>query len=181
MRYAQIRKIDISNGQGIGVALFVQGCSMRCPNCFNPETWDFNGGKEWTEETKKQFLALVDRPYIHRISFLGGEPLAYENIIAVNELIQNIKTKFPDKKIWLYTGKTLNKLDFQQLNLYFPQFNNEFDISWFSILRSCDIIVDGAYVDQLRDLTLPFRGSSNQRLIDVKETIKNKEITLWKE
>lgn len=179
MRYASIRKLDISNGEEIGVALFVQGCSMRCPNCFNPETWDFNGGKEWNEETKKQFLALIDRPYIKRITLLGGEPLAYENIVDVYDLVKEIKTKFPDKKIWLYTGKTLNKLDFPQLNEVCLA--NEFDISWFSILRSCDIIVDGAYVDQLRDLTLPFRGSSNQRLIDVKETIKNKEITLWKE
>lgn len=135
MRYASIRSLDISNGENIGVSLFVQGCDRKphCKNCFNPETWDFNGGKEWTEETKNKFLELIDRPYIKRVSILGGEPLSEQNLDGVLDLIQTIREKypiskndnhespyksrvlendnsdeirisFPEKSIWLYTG-----------------------------------------------------------------------------
>ena len=185
MRYAGIDKCDLCNGLDIGTSLYVQGCNRHCLNCFNPETWDFNGGKEWNEETKKQFLALVDRPYIHRISFLGGEPLAYENLPDVYDLVKEIKEKYPNKKIWLYTGYTLG-CGVDKQGYLLGDFANA-DIGWDNgllrnqIIRLCDVIVDGAYIDELRNLSLPFRGSSNQRLIDVKETIKNKEITLWKE
>ena len=110
MRYASIRKLDISNGEGVGVALFVQGCRFNphCYNCFNPDTWDFNGGKEWTPEIKDKFLELIDRPYIKRVSILGGEPLADENLDDIFDLISEIKRRFSDTKtIWLYTGYTL--------------------------------------------------------------------------
>ena len=141
MRYAQIRSIDISNGEGVGVSLFVQGCDKKphCKNCFNPETWDFNGGKEWTEETKNKFLELIDRPYIKRVSILGGEPLAEQNLDGVLDLIQTIREKypipqndnrenpyklrvsendnsdeirisFPEKTIWLYTGYQISEI-----------------------------------------------------------------------
>lgn len=104
MRYAQIRSMDISNGEGVGVSLFVQGCPFHCKNCFNSETWDFNGGKEWTEKTKNKFMELIDRPYIKRVSFLGGECLAEQNLDEVLKLIQEIRISFPEKTIWLYTG-----------------------------------------------------------------------------
>ena len=104
MRYASIRSMDISNGEGVGVSLFVQGCDRHCFNCFNSETWDFNGGKEWTEETKNKFIKLIDRPYINRISILGGEPLAERNIDEVLSLIKEIRISYPEKYIWLYTG-----------------------------------------------------------------------------
>lgn len=107
IRYAQIRSLDLSNGEGIGVALFVQGCNFHCKNCFNPETWDFNGGKEWTQEVKNKFLELANRPYIKRISILGGEPLADENIDDVLDLVNKIRHSLPKKTIWLYTGYTL--------------------------------------------------------------------------
>lgn len=102
MRYAQIRSMDISNGEGVGVSLFVQGCPFHCKNCFNSETWDFNGGKEWTEKTKNKFMELIDRPYIKRVSFLGGECLADQNLDEVLKLVKQIRISFPKKTIWLW-------------------------------------------------------------------------------
>lgn len=187
MRYASIDKCDLCNGLDIGISLFVQGCDQHCPNCFNPETWDFNGGKEWNEEIKNQFLALVDRPYIKRVTLLGGEPLAYGNLCGVYDIVRTIKTQFPFKKIWLYTGYTLsydvNKQDFfvgaigDFTNVEVSLDNGGALINL--ILRLCDVVVDGAYIDNLRDLTLPFRGSSNQRIIDVQNTLKAKQIVLY--
>ena len=110
MRYAQIRSMDISNGEGVGVSLFVQGCPFHCKNCFNSETWDFNGGKEWTEETKNKFMELIDRPYIRRVSILGGEPLHENNLSEVLSLVKEIREKFPDKTIWLYTGYSIEDI-----------------------------------------------------------------------
>ena len=101
MRYSQIRSLDISNGEGVGVALFIQGCNLRCKNCFNSETWDFNGGKEWTEEVKNKFMELINKPYITRVSILGGEPLAYKNVNDVLNIVNEIRISYPDKKIWL--------------------------------------------------------------------------------
>lgn len=177
MRYASIRDMDISNGIGIGVALFVQGCHRHCKGCFNPSTWDFNGGQEWTEEVQNKFLALIDKPFIKRVSILGGEPLDYENLPNVYDLVKTIKEKYPDKKIWLYTGYTLSDTDFCNINGL--KINSEFDIYEFGIVRNCDIIVDGEYKEELRDLNLAFRGSSNQRVIDVKKTIQEKQIVLY--
>lgn len=174
MRYAKIDDCEICNGSGVGVSLFVQGCHRHCKGCFNSETWDFNGGKEWNDEVKNQFLTLVDRPYIQRVTLLGGEALAFENQPDILFLIRDLKNQFPDKKIWLYTGYTLSENDFEERGIIAPikPFLNE-------ILRSCDVIVDGEYKEELRDLTLAFRGSSNQRLIDVKKTIQEKTIILW--
>lgn len=194
IRYAQIRSLDLSNGEGVGVALFVQGCHFHCPNCFNPEAWDFNGGKEWTEEVKEKFLELVDRPYIKRVSLLGGECLAEENIDDVLDLVieinkryntpqdkvyvtdknNNILTSFPNKirllspnkSIWLYTGYRWEKL-----------FNDEAYTSKehagfkrISLIEQCDILIDGQYIDSQRDISLHYRGSNNQRVIDVQKT-----------
>ena len=175
MRDALMREMDISNGEGIGVSIFVQGCHSHCKGCFNRETWDFNGGKEQNEETKNRFLQLIDRPFIVRVSFLGGEPLAYENLPDVYDLIKEIKTKFPNKDIWLYTGYELSISDF----------DTSVDICWDNgllrnyILAMCDVVVDGPYIEEQRDLTLAFRGSKNQRIIDVKETLRQNQIVLY--
>lgn len=183
MRYASIRSLDISNGEELGVALFTQGCHKHCFNCFNPETWDFNGGKEWTEETQFEFLKLVDRPYIKRVTFLGGEPLAYENLPEIYDLINSIKEKYLDKKIWLYTGYVLD-CGVDKNGELLGDFADA-DTGWDNgllrnlIIRQCDVIVDGPYKDDLRDYKLKYRGSSNQRIIDVKRTIQNKAITLY--
>ena len=174
MRYAQITPFEICNGKGAGVSLFTQGCHFRCKGCFNQKTWDFDGGKEWTEEIKNKFFKLIDRPYIKRVSILGGEPLANENVSEVFNLIEEIKNKFPDKSIWLYTGYSLEDI-IEPKNCKL----NEIHLLRATIVKMCDVLVDGRYVDGLKDLTLKFRGSSNQRVIDVQETLKESKIVLY--
>ena len=157
MRIADIQEFDVNNGEGVGCSLFVQGCHFHCKNCFNQSTWDFNGGKEWTQSTKEKFLELVNKPYITRVSILGGEPLADENVQDVYDLIKQIPSS---KKIWLYTGYVWDDMDFVRR----------------LVANSVDVLVDGRFVDELKDLNLPFRGSSNQRLIDIKKTLNSFKI-----
>ena len=171
MRYALIREMDISNGEGIGVSLFVQGCRTHCKGCFNRETWDFSGGKEWNHEIENKFFELIDRPFIKRVSFLGGEPLAKENVCEIYYLCEKIKNKFPEKNIWLYTGYQLSINNFKPSYLDLVVLNE--------VVKLCDVVVDGPYIEEQRDLTLAFRGSRNQRLIDVKETLKQNQIVLY--
>lgn len=169
MRYASMRNLDISNGENIGVSLFVQGCHFHCNNCFNSETWDFEGGYSWTEKSIKDFLNLVNRSYIKRVSILGGEPLTSRNVEEIFHLISTIRKLFPTKTIWLYTGFTWEQI----MN---P--TNSDDILRKEIVSQCDVVVDGEYIDELRDITLKWRGSSNQRVIDVKKSIEKGEV-LW--
>ena len=217
MRYAQIRSMDISNGEGVGVSLFVQGCDRHCFNCFNSETWNFNGGKEWTEETKNKFMELIDRPYIKRISILGGEPLAEQNLDDVLSLVKEIREKysisqnpnsenigksrvledenskeirisFPEKTIWLYTGFEWNeimnykiKADLCEDNTSFEKHIKE-DLSMIkrkNIISNVNVLVDGEYIDEQKDLTLKFRGSKNQHVIDVKQSLAQNKIVLY--
>lgn len=165
IKYAQIRKMDISNGEGIGVSLFTQGCTFHCKNCFNQETWDYNKGKEWTEETENMFLKSINNPYITRVSFLGGDPLYYENSDEIINLCNKIKKIYSDKKIWLYSGYKFEDIisDIQRKN----------------ILKYIDILVDGQFVDELKDLNLKFKGSSNQRIIDIKKSLEQDKIILY--
>lgn len=144
-----MRSMDISNGAFVGVSLFVQGCHFHCKNCFNEETWDFKGGHEWTQESKNKFLELMNKPYIKRVSILGGEPLADENVEDVVDLMKTVKEKYPDKDIWVYSGYTMETIKKRKLN---------------DVLKHADVIVDGRYIEELRDITLKFRGSSNQRI-----------------
>ena len=157
MRYASIRDLDISNGNGIGVALFTQGCHFHCKNCFNKSTWDFDGGKEFTKDTCDKFMKLVNRPFIKRVSILGGEPLAKENVDDVCNVLKQIK----DKQIWVYTGYTFET------------------VKNYDIMKYIDYLVDGQYVDELRDLKLKFKGSSNQRIIDVQKSLKESKVVLY--
>lgn len=185
MRYAQIRSMDISNGEGVGVSLFVQGCPFHCFNCFNSETWDFNGGKEWTEEIKDKFMKIIDRPYIKRVSFLGGECLAEQNLDGILDLIKEIRISFPEKTIWLYTGFRWNYI----MN-YQPVETDDFDYIEESyndglmekrkqIISLCDVVIDGEYIDEQKDLTLKWRGSKNQNCIDVKQSIAQNKVVLY--
>lgn len=184
MRYASIRNLDISNGEGVGVSLFVQGCPFHCKNCFNSETWDFNGGKEWTEETKNKFIELINRPYIKRVSFLGGECLAEQNLDEVLKLVQEIRISFPEKTIWLYTGFEWNQI--MNIKVMQPIFSCE-DLEnkiqnvlkRQEIIKQCDVLVDGEYIDEQKDLSLKFRGSSNQRVIDVKQSLTQNKVVLY--
>lgn len=164
MRYAQIRSLDISNGEGVGIALYTQGCRFHCKNCFNSELWDYTKGKEWSSEVEDYLVSLLSRDYIDRISFLGGEPLSEENLEDLDSLLNRIRKECPSKKIWMYTGYTYEAIKDR--------------LSY--ILKNVDVLVDGLYIDELRDLKLEFRGSSNQRVIDVQNTIKcNEVITLY--
>lgn len=183
MRYASIRSLDISNGEGVGVSLFVQGCPFHCKNCFNSDTWDFNGGKEWTEKTKNKFMEFIDRPYIKRVSFLGGECLAEQNLDEVLKLVQEIRNSYPDKTIWLYTGFEWNSLMSKICQPTFPDKDFERIIEIHKkrkeIISNVDVLVDGEYIDEQKDLSLKFRGSKNQRVIDVKQSLAQNKVILY--
>lgn len=178
MRYAQIRKMDISNGEGVGIALFVQGCHFHCKDCFNQETWDFNGGKEWTEDIENQFIELAKRPYVTRISLLGGEPLHNRNVRTLYLLLKKIKQQLPHLKIWIYTGYKYEDILIQDCIKLFE--STQADEYRQSIIKEfCDVLVDGQFETDKKDLTLKFKGSKNQRVIDIQETLKHNKIILY--
>lgn len=160
MKYAQIREMDVTNGNGIGVALFTQGCPYHCKNCFNPETWDFDKGTDWTKETENKIIELLKPEYITRLTILGGEPLIERNIEPLTALLKRVKGIYPDKQVWLYTGG-----DFEVLEGLYE-----------GIFQYIDILIDGRYIDDLRDYKLKWRGSSNQRIIDVQASLKSGDI-----
>ena len=162
MRYAQIREMDISNGIGIGIAIFLQGCHIHCKNCFNKELWDFNKGKIFTKDTLNNIIELCKNSYISRISILGGEPLSEENLNELLNTCIKIKENIPNIKIWLYTGYLYEELNEKQKE----------------VVKNIDILVDGPYIDDKKNLNLKFKGSENQRIIDIKNTLLNKEIKL---
>ena len=195
IHYASIRNLDISNGEGIGVALFVQGCPFNphCYNCFNPNTWDFNGGKEWTPETEDKLIELASRPYIKRLSILGGEPLADENLDGVLHLVDRFRLSFPNKSIWLYSGYELSlKKEYIPVDDFWndedeeyyrfitnPKGNNISDFKRSVIISKCDVVIDGRYIDSQRNPSKKFAGSDNQRVISIAESLKQgKVITL---
>lgn len=158
MNYSSIRRMDVSNGIGVGVSLFVSGCPFHCNGCFNSSTWRYDAGSEFTKDVETKFISLADRPYINRISILGGEPLADENFDAVLELLEHIRTVFGDtKEIWLYTGRTYEDIC---------------NHKYAKIIPLIDVLVDGRFEEDKKDPNLLFKGSSNQRLIDMNETIK---------
>lgn len=172
MKYSQIRKMDISNGAGLGVSLFVSGCDLHCPGCFNEVTWDFNNGAEWTLDVEEQFMRLADRDFIQRISILGGEPLADRNVADMRALLKRLRDRFGDhKKIWLYTGRTYE-------NIIDRRNNSSQDYLRYDCVSLADVLVDGPYIHGLRDLNLKFRGSSNQRIISVKKSLQTGNLDL---
>lgn len=153
MRYNKIRKMDISNGPGVRVSIFFQGCTFNCKNCFNPETHDFNGGVEFTDETIAKVLDLCDRDYIVGLSVLGGEPMHPKNIEGTTRLAKAFKEKYPNKTIWAWTGFT------------YEEYLKDKEVTEY-----IDVLVDGQYKDELHNPTLKWKGSSNQRVIDMKRT-----------
>ena len=196
IHYASIRNLDISNGEGVGVALFIQGCPFNphCYNCFNTETWDFNGGKEWTQEVEDKLIELANRPYIKRLSILGGEPLADENLDGVLHLVDRFRLSLPNKTIWLYTGYEVNLESYEILTIgkeyaktryefttTQPSRSNTANFLRKSILNNVDVLVDGRYIDSQRDVNLKWRGSKNQRVIDIKQSLQKGKVTLWTE
>lgn len=173
MRYAKI-EAEASNGNDYGVSLYVQGCHFHCKGCFNQKTWDFDGGSEWTEQTKLGFFTLLDGYYIKRITIIGGEPLADENLDDILSLVKELRNKFPEKKIWLYTGYTWNHIMYPVIEDDF--FNHK---KRKEIVENVDVLVDGRFEEDKKDFRLQFRGSSNQCLIDVQKSLKSNEKILW--
>ena len=192
MRYASIRELDISNGEGIGVALFVQGCRFACKNCFNPDTWDFNGGKEWTQEVEDKLIELANKPYIKRLSILGGEPLTDENLDGVLHLVDRFRLSLPNKSIWLYSGYELSlKKEYIPVDDFWndedeeyyrfitdPKDNNISDFKRSVIISKCDVVIDGRYIDSQRNPSKKFAGSDNQRVIDIRKSLEQNQIVL---
>lgn len=173
MNYAEIKPVDIANGPGVRVSLFVSGCRHHCKGCFNEIAWDFNYGKEFTEDTINELLDLLKKPYIKGFTFLGGEPLDPRNVMCVGYMISHIRRceETKDKSIWVYTGYTLE---------YLGGIANYDEAGCLPyILRHIDVLVDGPFVEDKKNLMLRFRGSENQRIIDMKKTIENHEVTLW--
>lgn len=164
MRYNKIRKMDISNGPGVRVSVFVQGCTFNCKNCFNPETHDFRGGKEFTDETINKILELCDKDYIVGLSILGGEPMHPKNIEGTTKLAKAFKERYPNKTIWSWTGFLFDR-----------------DLKDKEVMRYIDVLVDGQYKDELHDFRLKWCGSSNQRVIDVKQSLDKKDVVLLDE
>ena len=183
MRYASIREMDISNGYGVGVSFFTQGCHFHCKNCFNQSTWDFNGGKEYTNTTEVKIRSLVDRPYIHRFSVLGGEPLEWCNIYDLTTLLLHIKedadNQYKKMDVWLYTGYSLTDIIWRALLEFNPHnpksryITDNKNTQIMSMLYFVDHLVDGQYEEDKKDFHLKFCGSSNQRIIDMKKTHHN--------
>lgn len=178
MRYAQIRKMDISNGEGCGVSIFTQGCPIRCQNCHNNSIWNFNGGKEWTKESEQLILELMDRPQITRLSILGGEPLLEQNVQDLARLCMQVKQTWPQKKIWLWSGYLWEDIYLLAFNNSYRTLGTQKEWSWQeqkalrNILFNIDILVDGPFVQEQKDITLKWRGSKNQRVIRCKDSIE---------
>ena len=159
MRYNKIRKMDIADGPGVRVSIFMQGCRFNCKNCFNPETHDFNGGKEFTQDTINEVLDLCKQDHIKGLSILGGEPMHPNNIEGTTELAKQFKEHFPNKNLWAWSGYTFDK-----------------DLKDKEVMKYVDVLVDGNYIDEKHNPTLKWRGSENQRVIDVQKSLASGEI-----
>lgn len=173
MHYGTIKKTDIANGPGVRVSLFVSGCRRHCPHCFNAETWDFCYGTPFTEETAATLLQALEPDYIRGLSVLGGEPLEPENQQALLPLLEQVRRRFPRKTIWCYTGCTLER-DLLAGGAYHTADTD-------ALLALVDVLVDGEFVEERKRLTLQFRGSDNQRLIDMAAYRRTGQITLWED
>lgn len=160
MNYGRLNKTDIANGSGVRVSLFVSGCRNHCKGCFNPETWDFNYGQEFTTDTVDEIMDALEPDYISELSVLGGDPFEGENIDVITDLCKAVREKYPNKTIWVYTG-----YKFEILKV-------------LDIMKYIDVLVDGRFIESQKDLSLVFRGSRNQRIIDVQKSLSSRQIEL---
>lgn len=171
MYYSEIKECDIANGPGVRVTLFVSGCTHHCKGCFNEMTWDFQYGRQFDEQGIRKILELMEPSYIAGLTLLGGEPMEYVNEQGLLPLLRSVKEKYPEKSVWCYTGY-----------LYDKDILQDFCKKWQEtqeMLSYLDVIVDGEFVEELKDISLQFRGSSNQRIIDVKKSMQSGEVVLW--
>lgn len=171
MNYAEIKTCDIANGPGVRVSLFVSGCTHRCKGCFNEIAWDFEYGKEFDEDTMKRLLDALRPDYVRGLTLLGGEPMEYRNQLGLLPFIRRVRAELPQKDIWCFSGY-----------LFDSQIRDEMCKKWAEtreMLSYIDVMVDGKFVEELKDITLRFRGSSNQRIIDVKASLATGNVVLW--
>lgn len=164
MRYNKIRKMDIADGPGVRVSIFFQGCAFHCKNCFNPETWDFNAGKEFTDEQIEEIIEIAKDDFITGLSILGGEPMHPTNIEGTTRLAKRFKEVYPEKTIWAWSG------------FLFDEWVKDKEIA-----KYLDVLVDGQFIDELRNPKLKWKGSENQRVIDVQKSLKKNEVVLYEE
>ena len=174
MHYGELKKCDIANGIGVRVTLFVSGCTNHCPDCFQPQTWDFDYGKPFTNETKAEIFAELDKPFINGLTVLGGEPFEPKNQRELLPFVRNFRALYPDKSVWCYSGYT-----WEQLTGSVPcparcEVTDE-------LLSLLDVLVDGRFVEAQHDISLRFRGSSNQRLLDVPKSLAAKAPVWWED
>ena len=173
MHYGAIKKFDIANGEGIRTTLFVSGCRNRCPSCFQPETWDFDYGREFTLEAAEEIYESISIPSVRGVTILGGEPMEPENQRGLLPFLRELKMRFPDKTVWLYTGNL-----YEELTGEVGSHVKCIDITE-ELLSYVDILVDGRFIESEARLGLRFRGSANQRIIDIPKTRKSGEIVIW--
>ncbi len=171
MHYGAIKNCDIANGVGVRVSLFVSGCTHHCKNCFNPETWNFDYGQPFTQQTEQELLRLLEPSYINGLSLLGGEPFEPENQRALLPFVKKVKARFPQKDIWCYTGYTL-ETDLLSESRARTEVTEE-------LLSLIDVLVDGEFVEELKNIRLLFRGSENQRLLSLPETLAAGHPVFW--
>ncbi len=172
MNVAEIKTNDIANGEGVRTSLFVSGCRHRCPDCFNYMAWDFEYGKPFTKETENKILTSLKPNWIAGLSLLGGEPFEPENQIELLPFIKKLKKQYPDKSIWCYSGFTIEEITGKIPSRAFTEISVE-------LLKMLDVLVDGRYEKALKNISLKFRGSENQRVIDVKKTLEHNKIILY--
>ncbi len=171
MNYAEIKYYDIANGEGVRVSLFVSGCRRHCKNCFNKIAWDFSYGHPFTEEVQAHILSALEPYYIAGLSLLGGDPFEPENQTALLPFVREVKRRFPEKKIWCYTGYTFENGSLKEREAVTPVTRE--------LISLIDVLVDGPFVEELKDIRLKFRGSSNQRVLDVRRTLESGEPVLY--
>lgn len=171
MNYAEIKTTDIANGEGVRVSLFVSGCRRACKNCFNKIAWDFAYGKPFTEEVEEMLIEALSPSYIKGLTLLGGDPFEPENQAALLPFLKKVKARLPEKDIWCFTGYTYENGTLKEREVQRPETEE--------LISMIDVLVDGRFVEELKDIRLKFRGSSNQRVIDVKRSISTKSIVLY--
>ncbi len=172
MNYLKIDKEDVCNGEGLRVVLWLSGCSHKCKGCQNPQTWDANSGIPFDEQAKEELFRELNKDYISGLTLTGGDPLFESNLDNVLALVNEIRLSSPQKSIWLYTGFTFEEIVYSTIKC------NQSRIRKI-ILNNIDVLIDGQYIESQRDITLPYRGSSNQRLIDAQQSLQKGEIVLW--
>lgn len=181
MNYLKIEHEDVCNGTGLRVVLWLSGCSHHCYNCQNPQTWDPNSGIPFDESAKQEIFNELSKDYISGITFSGGDPLHENNLDEVLKLVKEIRISFPEKTIWLYSGYNFDLLNSKYNEYKYTSFAANADewLTRWEIISNVDVLVDGEYIDEQKDLTLKFRGSKNQRVIDVQQTLKQEKVVLY--